>query len=130
MKKLLLLVTCLLGTTILTMAQSNPAEFKFEKETHDFGKIVLGKPATYDFKFTNVGDEPLVVSKLETTSGTTVADYTRTPVNKGESGIIKVTFNPTGEPLPFSKTIKVISNSKTPTKVLYIKGESISGSGR
>lgn len=125
MKKLILLITMVLGITITSSAQSANAEFKFVKESHDFGKIALNKAATVDFKFTNVGDQPLIISKVETTCGCTVPEYTKTPVKKGESGVIKVTYNPTGAALPFSKSITITSNAKTTIKVLYIKGETV-----
>jgi hypothetical protein len=125
MKKLILLFTLILGTTIAVHAQSLPAEFKFEKESHNFGKVVLGKPVSVDFKFTNVGDEPLIISKVETSCGCTVPEYTQTPVKKGETGVVKVTFSPAGAALPFSKIVTITSNAKTSTKVLYIKGETV-----
>jgi len=128
MKKLFVLLTLIIGLGTVVNAQSKPAEFKFDKETHDFGKIPLNKPASVDFKFTNTGDQPLILSKVETTCGCTVPVYTQTPVKKGESGIIKVTYNPTGVALPFSKSITITSNAKTTTKVLYIKGETVAAS--
>ena len=112
---------------LLHLHRANQAEFKFEKETHDFGKIPLTAPVSVEFKFTNVGDEPLILTKVETTCGCTVPTYTQTPIKKGESGLIKVTYTPAGSPLPFSKSITINSNAKTPTKVLYIKGETVSG---
>lgn len=130
MKKLLLLFTFILGISVVSYAQSKPAEFKFEKESHDFGKIPVNKPATYEFKFSNAGDEPLIITKVETTCGCTVPQYTQTPVKKGESGVIKVTYNPTGAALPFSKSITITSNAKTTTKVLYIKGETVAASSK
>jgi len=125
MKKLILLFSFVLGIALTTQAQSKPAEFKFEKETHNFGKIPSNKPATVEFKFTNIGDTPLIITNVETTCGCTVPEYTKTPIQKGDTGIIKVTYNPTGTALPFSKSISVTSNAKTPTKVLYIKGETV-----
>ena len=130
MKKLIVLLTFVLGVTLTTFAQSKPAEFKFDKESYDFGKIPLTKPVTVDFTFTNVGDEPLIITKVETTCGCTVPVYTQTPVKKGESGSIKVTYNPAGSPLPFSKSITITSNAKTTTKVLYIKGETVAASSK
>jgi len=59
MKKLIILLTFVLGVTITSFAQSKPAEFKFEKETYDFGKIPLSAPVSVEFKFVNIGDEPL-----------------------------------------------------------------------
>lgn len=127
MKKLILLLTVVLGVSTVTFAQSKPAEFKFEKETHDFGKIPMTKPASVDFKFTNTGDQPLILTKVESTCGCTVPDYTKTPIKTGETGTIKVTYTPAGSPLPFSKSVTITSNAKTPVKVLYIKGETVAG---
>ncbi|TDQ07157.1 DUF1573 domain-containing protein [Pedobacter metabolipauper] len=130
MKKLILLFTLILGVTVATNAQTKPAEFKFDKETYDFGKIPLNKPATITFTFTNIGDTPLILTKVETTCGCTVPEYTQTPVKKGATGTIKVTYNPTGAALPFSKAITITSNAKTTTKVLYIKGETVAAASK
>jgi hypothetical protein len=130
MKKLIVLLTFVLGVTVTSFAQSKPAEFKFDKESYDFGKIPMTKPVTVDFTFTNVGDEPLILTKVETTCGCTVPKYTQTPVKKGEAGKITVTYTPAGSPLPFSKSITVSSNAKTTTKVLYIKGETVAAASK
>ena len=44
MKKLILVIALFLGVVVAANAQAKPAEFKFEAETHDFGKIPLDKP--------------------------------------------------------------------------------------
>ncbi|MFD0940913.1 DUF1573 domain-containing protein [Pedobacter boryungensis] len=128
MKKLILLAVLILGISVIVKAQTKPAEFKFETETHDFGKVVLNKPVVYTFNFTNIGDAPLIITKIETTCGCTVGEYTQTPVKKGEKGFVKVTLTPAGSPLPFNKAITLTSNARTSIKVLYVKGESIEGS--
>ena len=125
MKKIILVIALVIGVGVAVNAQTKPAEFKFEAETHDFGKIPLNKPAVYTFNFTNTGDLPLIISKIETTCGCTVGEYTKTPVKKGEKGFVKVTMTPSGIALPFNKAITVSSNARTTTKVLYIKGESV-----
>ena len=130
MKKLLVLLTFVLGISVASFAQAKPAEFKFDAESHDFGKIPLGKPVSVDFKFVNIGDEPLILTKVETTCGCTVPTYTKTPVLKGQTGVIKVTYSPAGSPLPFSKSITITSNAKTTTKVLYIKGETVAATSK
>ena len=123
MRKLMILCAALIGFTTMTAMQTdNKAEFKFEKETYDFGKISQGKPVTAELKFTNTGDEPLIISAVEPTCGCTVANYTKTPVKKGESGSISLTYNAAAVG-PFTKAVTVKSNARTPVKVLYIKGE-------
>jgi hypothetical protein len=137
MKKIMLICAVILGfafTAATVSAQDNEkAEFKFNEEKHDFGKIPQGIPVTTIFEFTNVGKEPLILSDVRPTCGCTIADYTKTPVKSGEKGIIKITYNAAAV-MPFNKTIVVTSNAKTPTKYLNIVGEVVaskpaSGSG-
>ncbi|PTS93212.1 DUF1573 domain-containing protein, partial [Pedobacter sp. HMWF019] len=71
MKKLIVLFSFILGIAVSTNAQTKPAEFKFDKESYDFGKIPLGKPVSVEFKFTNVGETPLILTDVQTTCGCT-----------------------------------------------------------
>ena len=123
MKKLILLCAVILGFAFTASAQDNQkAEFKFNEEKHDFGKIPQGTPVTTVFEFTNIGQEPLILTDVRPTCGCTIADYTKTPVLKGAKGTIKITYN-AAVAQPFNKPIVVTSNAKTPTKYLNIVGE-------
>jgi len=123
MKRLLLVCAVILGFAFTASAQdSEKAEFKFNEEKHDFGKIPQGTPVTTVFEFTNIGKEPLILTEVKPTCGCTIADYTKTPVKSGEKGVIKITYNAQAVS-PFNKTIVVTSNAKTPTKYLNIVGE-------
>ncbi len=122
MKKLILFIAFVTASLSFAQAQTKPGEFKFDTEVHDFGNIVLGKAAVHVFNFTNVGDAPIIISKVETTCGCTVSEYTQTPVKKGEKGSVKITITPTGAAMPFVKSITLSSNARTTTKVLIIKG--------
>lgn len=126
MKNKLIIFCCTLlvfiGFSVYTAQAQNNSEFKFETETtHDFGKIPQGNPVTYEFKFENIGTEPLIINKVESTCGCTVPQYTKTPIKPGDKGSISVTFN-AAQAAPFSKMVTIRSNAKTPVKALYIKG--------
>ena len=72
----------------------NMAAFKWNDTTHDFGKIPQGKPVTYEFKFTNVGKAPLVISQAQAGCGCTTPKYTKGQViAPGESTSITLGFN-------------------------------------
>ncbi|MBD1422756.1 DUF1573 domain-containing protein [Sphingobacterium chuzhouense] len=107
-----------IGFTSLTVAIG---EFKFEKETHDFGNIPHNKPASYNFKFTNTGDAPIIISEVKPSCGCSVAEFTKTPVKPGEGGTVTVTYNAAAKG-PFTKQFTIKSNTKTPVKTLTIKG--------
>ncbi|HZY36217.1 MAG TPA: DUF1573 domain-containing protein [Mucilaginibacter sp.] len=126
MKKLLMICAVILGFTFVARTasaqDSEKAEFKFNEEKHDFGKIPQGTPVTTVFEFTNVGKEPLIITDVRPTCGCTIADFTKTPVKAGDKGSIKITYN-AAFAAPFTKTIVVTSNASTPVKNLIIVGE-------
>lgn len=127
MKKVNILLVSLV-VALFAIAQEpakEGAEISFEKTTHDFGQVKeeSGK-ATYAFVFTNTGTEPLVVSKASASCGCTVPDWTKTPIEPGKTGTIVVTYNASGRPGVFNKSVTVSSNSvSTPSQRLIIKGE-------
>jgi len=126
MKKILIICAVAFGFVYTASAQTdntaNKAEFKFNEEKHDFGKVPQGTPVTTVFTFTNIGIEPLIITSVRPSCGCTTDSYTTTPVKAGETGTIKVTYN-AALVSSFNKTITVTSNAKTPTKYLNIVGE-------
>ncbi|MGJ1204906.1 DUF1573 domain-containing protein [Sphingobacterium lactis] len=121
MKKITSICAVVIAFISLTAMGMLAAEFKFDKETHDFGKIPVNKPVSYEYKFSNSGDQPIIISDVQPTCGCSVAEFTKTPVKPGEAGTIKVTFNAAAKG-PFTKSFIVKSNTKTPVKTLTIKG--------
>ena len=101
---------------------TSTAEFKFEKEEHNFGTIKQGASVTYEFKFTNPGKDPLIITDARGSCGCTVPEWPKEPIKKGQSGVIKVTFNSAGKMGSQDKTVTITSNAKTATKVLHMKG--------
>jgi hypothetical protein len=96
---------------------------KFEKESHDFGKIKTGDKVNYDFKFTNTGKSPLIISEAHATCGCTIPEWPKAPVKPGESGIIKVTFNSAGKTGLQDKQITVTANTVPAQTMVHLIGE-------
>jgi hypothetical protein len=95
----------------------------FDKEEHDFGRLIQGEQVTYAFKFKNTGKADLVISSARASCGCTVPSYPKTPVKPGEEGVISVQFNTEGRKGMQSKTITLMANTQPNTKVLTIKAE-------
>src|SRR5690606_8729853 len=121
MKKAIHIAAVLIAFVSLTAMTVAIGEFKFENETHDFGTITQNKSVTHEFKFTNVGDAPIILTSVNPSCGCSVADFSKTPVKPGDTGSIKVSFNAAAKG-PFTKSFTVRSNTKTPVKTLTIKG--------
>jgi len=99
----------------------NAPEISFEKKVHNYGTIVRGANGTCEFKFTNTGKEPLILSKPLSSCGCTVPTWPREPILPGKSDVIKVTYN-TNSIGPINKSVTVYSNAQTNRVTLSIKG--------
>jgi hypothetical protein len=124
MKKVILLMTVLLGSYGLTIAQQAGANIQFEKDLHDFGELTQGDvPAgQYEFKFTNTGTEPLIISKAKGSCGCTVPEWPKNAIDPGTDGVIKVKYD-VKRVGPFTKFVTITSNaSDNPSKQIQIKG--------
>ncbi len=124
MKKILILLAAVIVIVVFkSMQTENKAEFKFEKETHDFGQIPQGSPVSAEFTFTNTGGEQLIISSIETSCDCIITKYTREPILEGGKGIITIIYDAAMPQAGFTKAVRVKSNARTPIKVLYVKGE-------
>ncbi|MEP2770785.1 MAG: DUF1573 domain-containing protein [Fulvivirga sp.] len=86
----------------------------FEEDKHDFGDIFQGDKVEHVFEFENTGNEPLIITNVQTTCGCTAPEWPRDPVAPGQSGKIKVVFNSTGKMGRQNKVITVVSNANSP----------------
>lgn len=135
MKKIVLLSVALLGMVFTGVSQTatkeaeaqavskeDGAKIEFENETIDYGTIENNADGNREFKFTNTGNAPLVITNAKGSCGCTVPTWPHEAIAPGESSVIKVHYatNRTGA---FSKSVTLISNAvNEPTKVLHIKG--------
>lgn len=110
-------------TAAATGTPANAPVMKFEKTTHDFGKIMVGDNVTYDFKFRNTGKSPLIITDGFASCGCTKPDWPKTPVKPGENGIIHVTFNSTGKKGLQDKLITITANTNPPQNIVHLIGE-------
>ncbi len=136
MKKIVLLAT-LIFAVLAGVAQEKVKEVKevkpvngpqisFETTLHDYGDIELNSDGSFEFIFTNTGNEPLILSKPRSSCGCTIPSWPKEPILPGESNVIKVTYN-TKKAGPFNKTVTVYSNAKgNSSVVLRIKGKVLS----
>ena len=100
--------------------QSGP-EIVFEKVVHDYGDVPYNGNGECEFRFTNTGDEPLLVQKPKSSCGCTIPSWPNEPILPGESEVIKVTYK-TNRVGQINKTVTVNSNAvKNSTVVLRIK---------
>jgi hypothetical protein len=103
-------------------APTGNAVIKFEEESFDFGNAPQGPPSIkHEFKFTNTGKDPLILSNVQASCGCTTPHWPKEPIMPGKTASIVVEYNALHAG-PFTKTITVTSNATEPTKMIVIKG--------
>lgn len=95
---------------------------EFEATEVDYGTIEQHSDPYRYFKFTNTGNEPLVIKHAKGSCGCTVPTYPKEPILPGETAEIKVRYA-TDRVGPFTKTVTLTTNEGSDTKVLRIKGK-------
>lgn len=119
-KKPLLLLLCLCFIALANQLYAQ-GKLQFDKEIHEFGNIAQGTPVSYEFKFKNTGNQPIVISNVQASCGCTTPEWTNTPVLPGKTGSIKAAYNAAAMGA-FNKSITVTSNAANSSQVIFIKG--------
>ncbi len=100
--------------TSTTSTQQDPQQtnttIKFDEISHNFGNVTEGEIAKYEFRFTNTGTEPLVLTNVQASCGCTTPKWPREPIAPGQSAVITAEYNSNGRPGSFTKNIFVKSN--------------------
>jgi hypothetical protein len=109
------------GAPATPAAPTSLADIKMDKTVHDYGNIMQGADGTCEFKFTNTGKEPLVITNCQGSCGCTVPECPKEPILPGKSASIKVKYD-TNRIGGIYKTVTVTSNAKSGNVVLTIKG--------
>lgn len=98
-------------------------EITFEKDFHNFEKLVAGEQVSFGFKFKNTGKSLLIVSNVSTSCGCTVSSFPKQPIKPGEESVINVSFDTKGRHGLQTKTISVFTNTQPPTTTLRIQAQ-------
>lgn len=102
-------------------AQNPEPTFKFEETDVDFGVINEGENIKHTYKFTNVGNEDLVIRTVRASCGCTVPTWNKEPIRPGKSGEIEVIFNSKNKPGNQVKNVTVVANTNPPETVLTFR---------
>lgn len=93
----------------------------FEEYEWDFGVMDEGDKVEHIFKFTNTGDNPLILGNCKGSCGCTVPTCPKDPIPPGGEGEIKVVFNSRGKKNKQTKRVTITANtSPEPTTTLTI----------
>ncbi len=81
----------------------------FDTSVHNFGLVVTKTQLTCKFTFRNAGTQKLIIEKVNTGCGCTVANMPKQEFEPGEAGVIDITYDPKGTG-PQNRSIQVLTN--------------------
>ena len=112
----------LMGVGVAISQESNGPKLKWEQDRKDYGTLYVDDlPKTQlAIKFTNEGNQPLIVSQVRACCGTRVTSWTREPIMPGQEGVIQVEFMLSPRPHRISRTVTATTNSENPTSIFQI----------
>jgi len=95
-----------------TASKPKGAQLVFDHTRFDFGPInETIKFASHTFVFTNTGNAPLVINKVETSCGCTTPEWSTDTVRPGMKGHVTARYETINRLGTFNKSITVYSNS-------------------
>jgi len=107
---------------IVDNASSEGPVMEFSDTVVDYGTIEQNSEPFRVFKFSNTGNEPLVIKHAKGSCGCTVPTYPKEPILPGESNEVKVRYD-TKRIGKFTKTVTLTTNEEVGKRVITIKGE-------
>jgi len=98
---------------------------EFDTLSFNFGRVYEGETVGWNFRYTNTGDEKLILLNVTADCGCTIPAFKREPLDPGNSEEIKVVFDSRGRSGHQYKKIKVESNGQPGILELVITAEII-----
>jgi hypothetical protein len=136
MKNILLFVLMAFSISVFAQQEDLPKEMAkpnseqnengpimtFESTKVDFGTIERGSDPWRIVKFTNTGNEPLIIKHAKGSCGCTVPQWPKEPIMPGESSEMKVRYD-TKRLGKINKTVKITTNEGGDPHVLRVVGQ-------
>ena len=96
---------------------------ELDKTVHDFGDVLVSAgPLECSFSIKNISDSPIVIYDVASSCGCTGVEWTKEPLQPGQSGTVRAVYQNEDGPYPFDKTLTVrISALKKPV-ILRLRG--------
>lgn len=111
------------GVQQLENAKKDTTTVQLIDSVYNFGTVADGEVVTFNFRFKNSGDKPMVITNTTASCGCTVPEKPEKPIMPGETGFIKVAFNSKGKIGHNEKNITVMANTNPAFPTLVLTGD-------
>jgi len=98
----------LLGTAAYVTATSGPGRIELSATNFDLGTIPNTGPVSHEFEVRNVGRGTLEITGVSTSCGCTKAEVQSRRLSRGESTVLRVTFDPQAHDGALGQFLRVV----------------------
>lgn len=105
----------------IKVPENKRAIFYTENNIVDVGNIKQGKTTEIIVNYTNKGDTPLIITKVDGSCGCIESEWERKPILKNEKGQIKIKYYTESQGY-LSKRVMIFSNALKSPSVIALKG--------
>ena len=121
MKKIAMMFLLIIVPVVI--GQNSSPKIAVKETKHDFGTIVEGELAKYNYEIQNVGNADLVINRVNASCGCTAVKPEKSLLKPNEKTTIKIEFNSSNRLGQQDKYVYVFSNDpKTPELKLSFTG--------
>lgn len=111
----------MLVVSATALGQISGPRIKFDTTTIDLGELGQGSNVEFIFAFTNIGDEPLILTSVKSSCGCLSPSWSTNPILPGERGFVKGKYD-SNRIGGCHKSMTVQSNDSTAGTIdLYVK---------
>jgi len=108
---------------VYNIEERQQPNIKFDDEVYSFGIVEQNEKITHIYNFKNIGEQPLLISGIDWSCGCIEADLSSKEITPGETGWVKVTFDPENRQGKVKMIVSVYSNDPDePIVTLRIQG--------
>jgi len=119
----LLMIVAITAASFIPSGQQQQAGdgvIRWHRTTHDFGAVLFNRTVETEFRFTNISNHPVVITRVVPSCGCTVPKFDEMPILPGREGTIKTSFKGDSRGM-FNKKITVLMD--VGTYELYVRGQ-------
>lgn len=110
---------CLLVIQFVSYAQAN---LKVTDTKKNFGFVKKGEVVKISYTFTNIGNEPLLITDAKVECSCTTVDFPKQPIIPNQTCTITVSFDTKSVYDRQDRTVEIMSNAKNSIQKIRFKG--------
>lgn len=96
-------------------------EIEVLEKDFDFGNLKDGDVVKHDYVVKNIGKEPLLIAKIQTSCGCTAPSFPKEPILPNQTAVVTLEFNSSGKIGKVEKGALIVANATNAPFPLHFK---------